>query len=70
PHLFDIRRKGAHLTFGGGVHYCLGSGLARLEASLLLTHLLERFPTLRPSAGPTYANRMVFRRITSLKVTT
>ncbi|MGW7525887.1 cytochrome P450 [Streptomyces sp. NPDC054783] len=70
PHLFDIRRKGAHLTFGGGVHYCLGSGLARLEARLLLTHLLERFPTLRPTAGPTYANRMVFRRITSLKVTT
>ncbi|MGQ5634833.1 MULTISPECIES: cytochrome P450 [unclassified Streptomyces] len=70
PHVFDIRRKGAHLTFGGGVHYCLGSGLARLEAHLLLTQLLERFPTLRPVAAPSYASRMVFRRITSLKVTT
>ncbi|WP_330341544.1 cytochrome P450 [Streptomyces sp. NBC_00557] len=70
PHVFDIRRKGAHLTFGGGVHYCLGSGLARLEAHLLLTQLLERFPTLRPAAAPSYASRMVFRRITSLKVTT
>ncbi|QTD96766.1 cytochrome P450 [Streptomyces cyanogenus] len=70
PHVFDIRRKGGHLTFGGGAHYCLGSALARLEARLLLTQLLERFPTLRPIAAPTYAPRMVFRRVTSLKVTT
>ncbi|MEU3529311.1 cytochrome P450 [Streptomyces sp. NPDC038707] len=69
PHVFDIRRKGGHLTFGGGAHYCLGSALARLEARQLLTQLLERFPTLRPTAGPTYARRMVFRRITSLYVT-
>ncbi|MEU2064561.1 cytochrome P450 [Streptomyces sp. NPDC013455] len=69
PHVFDIRRKGGHLTFGGGAHYCLGTMLARLEARLLLTRLLERFPTLRPTGRPTYANRMVFRRITSLKVT-
>ncbi|MEU0333392.1 cytochrome P450 [Streptomyces sp. NPDC006193] len=70
PHVFDIRRKGSHLTFGGGAHYCLGAALARMEARLLLTELLERFPTLRPTAAPTYAGRMVFRRITSLKVTT
>lgn len=69
PHEFDIRRKGAHLTFGGGAHYCLGMGLARLEARLLLSELLERFPTLRPTAAPTYASRMVFRRVTSLTVT-
>ncbi|GHE03141.1 cytochrome P450 [Streptomyces alanosinicus] len=69
PHVFDIRRKGGHLTFGGGAHYCLGTALARMEARLLLTQLLDRFPTLRPVAGPTYANRMVFRRITSLRVT-
>ncbi|MEV5874595.1 cytochrome P450 [Streptomyces sp. NPDC052101] len=70
PQVFDIRRKGGHLTFGGGAHYCLGTALARLEARILLTQLLDRFPTLRPAAGPTYANRMVFRRLTSLKVTT
>ncbi|GAA2459444.1 cytochrome P450 [Streptomyces glaucus] len=70
PHVFDIRRNGGHLTFGGGAHYCLGAALARLEARELLTQLLKRFSTLRPTAPPTYANRMVFRRVTSLKVTT
>ncbi|MET8248092.1 cytochrome P450 [Streptomyces sp. NPDC005202] len=70
PHVFDIRRNGSHLTFGGGAHYCLGAALARLEARLLLAQLLQRFSTLRPAAPPTYANRMVFRRVTSLKVTT
>ncbi|MGW1253643.1 cytochrome P450 [Streptomyces sp. NPDC002513] len=71
PHTFDILRpNGAHLTFGGGAHYCLGAALARLEARTLLTRLLNRFPTLRLTAGPTYAPRMVFRRVTSLKVTT
>lgn len=71
PHLFDIRRGGGHLTFGGGAHYCLGAALARLEARELLTQVLKRFPTLRPTAPPAYdTSRVVFRRITSLKVTT
>ncbi|MEV6024038.1 cytochrome P450 [Streptomyces sp. NPDC052036] len=71
PHAFDIlRRDRGHLTFGGGAHYCLGAALARLEAQTLLTRLLNRFPTLRLTAGPSYAPRMVFRRVTSLKVTT
>jgi cytochrome P450 len=71
PHVFDIRRNGGHLTFGGGAHYCLGAALARLEARELLAQVLERFPTLRPAAPPAYdTSRVVFRRITSLKVTT
>ncbi|MEV0690863.1 cytochrome P450 [Streptomyces sp. NPDC050388] len=70
PGSFDILRNGGHLTFGGGAHYCLGAGLGRLEARELLVQLLERFPTLRPTAPPTYdTTRVVFRRITSLKVT-
>ncbi|MFJ7899106.1 cytochrome P450 [Streptomyces sp. NPDC096198] len=70
PHAFDILRPGAHLTFGGGAHYCLGAALARLEARTLLTQMLDRFPGLKSAAAPTYAPRMVFRRLTSLKVTT
>ncbi|MGW4603581.1 cytochrome P450 [Streptomyces sp. NPDC004532] len=70
PHTYDILRKGSHITFGGGAHYCLGAALARLEARTLLTHLLKRFPTLKLASGPTYASRMVFRRMTSLRVRT
>lgn len=70
PHTFDILRGGTHLTFGGGAHYCLGAALARLEAQTLLAQVLQRFPTLSQAAPPTYANRMVFRRMTSLRVTT
>ncbi|MYR57934.1 cytochrome P450, partial [Streptomyces sp. SID625] len=70
PSVFDILRGGQHLTFGGGAHYCLGAALARLEARTFLRGLLNRFPALKLADGPVYAPRMVFRRVTSLKVTT
>ena len=35
-----------HLAFGLGIHFCLGSALARLEAETALRALLERFPRL------------------------
>ncbi|MFH8472356.1 cytochrome P450 [Streptomyces sp. NPDC018000] len=68
PDAFDIERTGTHLTFGGGVHYCMGAALARLEARTLLAQLLKRFPTLRAVTGPSYAPRLVFRRVTSMSV--
>lgn len=68
PDSFDILRGGSHLTFGGGVHYCLGAALAKLEARTLLARMLDRFPTLHTVSPPVHAPRMVFRRITSLGV--
>src|SRR5262249_481687 len=45
PHAFDIHRTDAqHLTFGYGLHYCLGANLARLEARVALDEFLTRFP--------------------------
>ncbi len=45
PDSFNIHRDTiSHLTFGKGVHYCLGANLARLEGRVALDELLNRFP--------------------------
>jgi cytochrome P450 len=44
PDRFDIHRDVQHLTFGHGLHYCLGAALARLEGRVALDEVLNRFP--------------------------
>ena len=58
PFRFDIeRRPNEHLAFGGGgPHFCLGAGLARLELRILFEELARRVPVLR-ALGPPVALR-------------
>ncbi|AGB22661.1 cytochrome P450 [Mycobacterium sp. JS623] len=41
---FDIHRSGGHLSFGQGLHFCLGSALARMQARVVLEEVLTRWP--------------------------
>lgn len=51
---FDLTRQPAkHLSLGHGPHFCLGSGLARMEAETALRHLFTRFPGLALAEGRT-----------------
>jgi 2-hydroxy-5-methyl-1-naphthoate 7-hydroxylase len=50
---FDVTRADkAHLSFGLGAHFCLGAPLAKLEASIALPALFDRFPGLRLAVPP------------------
>ncbi|WP_024804744.1 cytochrome P450 [Nocardia sp. BMG51109] len=51
---FDVRRKtkDQHVAFGYGAHHCIGAPLARMEASIALPELFERFPNLRFATDP------------------
>lgn len=72
PDLFDLDRTGsaAHLSFAAGPHFCLGAGLARLEAAIALEALATRLvrPRLEP-AGLTYRPNVSLRGPEHLPVT-
>ena len=65
PADFDIRRKNArrHISFGLGIHFCLGARLARLEAAIAIETLAERLPGLRlvDDQDLTYSANITFR---------
>ncbi|MGO4617425.1 cytochrome P450 [Nocardia sp. 2YAB30] len=53
PDRFDITRTpNRHLGFGLGLHFCLGASLARIEATVAIGTLVQRFPGLRLAADP------------------
>jgi cytochrome P450 PksS len=72
PHQFDItRHPNPHLSFGTGVHFCLGLQLARAEASIAFERILARFPgmRLRTNSDPiAWHKRLGIRALASLPV--
>ena len=51
----------AHVSFGAGVHHCLGAALARLEGRVAIRRLVERFPALRLAGEPAWNGRINLR---------
>ena len=67
----DLARADAdqHMSFGNGIHHCLGSSLARTEAQIALGTLVRRFPDLELAGDAERNNRVVLRGLESLPVT-
>jgi cytochrome P450 len=71
PDRLDLRRANApsHLSFGGGIHYCLGAPLARLEGELAIGTLIERLPGLALTDEPlTWRKNPTLRGLQALHV--
>lgn len=70
PHALDLgRTPNRHLTFGQGIHFCLGAPLARLEGRVALGILAERFPRMRRAGGePEWVDALIMRGLSSLPV--
>lgn len=74
PERLDLgREERRHLGFGYGPHFCLGAALARLEATIALTRLLERFPALtlatdRANLAWSHGDGLVLRGLAALPV--
>ena len=69
PDVFDIERRNvAHLSFGGGIHHCIGNSLARMEARHAFLEFAERTRGLRIEQGRLEWSHSFFRVMASLPV--
>ena len=72
PERFDIGRVGAApMSFGAGIHFCLGAALARAEGFVVFDRLLDRFPVIEPAWSderPQYRDSIVLHGLESLPV--
>ena len=72
PDRMDVTRERLRpLSFGGGIHFCIGAQLARIEAEVVFTTLLQRLPDLAlvDAAKPQWRDSFTLRGLTTLPVT-
>lgn len=69
PHRFDpARDPNPHVSFGAGIHFCVGAPLARLEMQIALPLLFQRLPKLALAAPPRYRDSYHFHGLEELRV--
>jgi cytochrome P450 len=69
PDTFDVRRdEGLPISFGGGIHNCLGWRLAKLQAEVVFGTLLRRFSEIEVTGSLHYRPRLTLRGLESLHV--
>ena len=69
PNVLDIgRREKSHISFGRGIHHCLGAPLATLEGRIAFSSLLDRFPSMSLVAEPEFREQIVLRGVEELWV--
>lgn len=69
PHVFNIlRHPNPHLSFGAGIHTCLGLKLARAETEIALQQLITRYPDLNLYGQLDWSGRVGMRTLDSLEV--
>jgi cytochrome P450 len=67
PGRFDVARGDtAHIGFGGGIHFCIGAPLARLELEVSLARLAGTMPMVELAAEPEFHPTFVIRGLTAL----
>ena len=70
PDRLDVgRADNPHISFGAGIHYCLGAPLARVELQVSLGTLVDRFGRLELAGEPVRRAEFVIRGLRSLPVT-
>ncbi|MEH1123239.1 cytochrome P450 [Micromonospora sp. CPCC 206061] len=70
PDRLDLGRRSSRraLSFGGGVHYCLGAAVARMEVEVLLRETARRFPDLALAGAPEWSSTFTLRGLDLLPV--
>lgn len=70
PHALELARPNSnrHLAFSGGVHYCLGASLAKLETEIAVGTLVKTFANIEVTSEPEWRDRLTIRGVSKYEL--